>query len=81
MRRRFGADEAAPAPARVAAIAGTVPAASTFKLRQATAEDLAQLAADVEVALAVRAPGRPEGALFGEESRWRFGVLAGEARC
>jgi DNA polymerase I len=79
LEEAFGADEAAPAPARVAANAGTVPAASTFKLRQATAEDLAQLAADVEVALAVRAPDAPEGALFGEESRWSFGILAGEA--
>jgi DNA polymerase-1 len=40
--------------------------------------DVAELApADAEVALAARAPEKPEGALFGESEAWRFGAYAG----
>jgi DNA polymerase-1 len=42
--------------------------------------DLAALApADGEVALAVRAPEKPDDALFGEGEAWRFGAWAGGA--
>jgi DNA polymerase-1 len=47
-------------------------------VRAATVADLEGLPAGAEVAVAVRAPEIPEGALFGEESTWRFGALAGD---
>jgi DNA polymerase I len=78
LEEAFGVDEAAPAPARVAANAGGAAAGPRFKVRGATVEDLAALEGNVEVALAVRAPDAPDGALFGEESRWSFGLLSGD---
>jgi DNA polymerase-1 len=68
------ADAAAPAPessAAAAAVAATVPQ------RSVTVAGLAQLPPDAELALAVHAPETPEGALFGENQEWRFGVVVG----
>jgi len=65
-----GAAEAAPRPQadhRVSA-----------RVRGGAAADVAALApADAEVALAARAPEKPEDALFGESEAWRFGAYAG----
>jgi DNA polymerase-1 len=59
------ADAAAPAPVAEHALGA--------RLRQATLGELAKLP-DAEVALAVRVPETPEGALFGENQEWGFGV-------
>jgi DNA polymerase I len=66
-----GADNAAPRPVaeqalRVRVRAGATPAA-VAGLGEASSE----------VALAARAPEKPEGALFGESEAWRFGAYAG----
>jgi len=67
------AEEAAPRPVAEQALAvrvrgGAMPA------------DVAALApAEAEVALAARAPEKPEDALFGESEAWRFGAFAGGA--
>jgi DNA polymerase I len=66
-----GADDAAPRPVaeqalRVRVRAGATPAA-VAGLGEASSE----------VALAARAPEKPEGALFGESEAWRFGAYAG----
>ncbi len=58
------ADAAAPAP--------TVEALSA-RLRHGSLADVARLAPD-EVAIAVTTPEAPEGALFGDELQWRFGL-------
>ncbi len=64
-------DAAAPAPAAESAL--------TAKLRAATPAEVARLP-QTEVALAVRAPLTPDGALFAEETGWRFAVHADGAR-
>jgi DNA polymerase-1 len=69
------ADAAAPAPESTAAAAA---AAAAVPMRSVSVADLAQLAPDVELALAVHAPETPEGALFGEHQEWRFGIVVGE---
>ncbi len=61
------ADAAAPAP--TAAPGQEVSA----RVREVAVADLARLPA-AEVALAVRPPVTPEGALFAAEGQWRFGV-------
>ena len=62
------ADAAAPAP--------TAETSLTAKLRELTAAKLngALGAVGNEVAIAVKAPDTPEGALFGDDQQWRFGV-------
>ena len=60
------ADAAAPAPVAEQALGARV--------RHGTLADLTRVPADAEVAIAVRAPETPEGALFGENQEWRFGV-------
>jgi DNA polymerase I len=64
-------DAAAPAPAATQAI--------TARLREATLRDASNLP-HTEVALAVKAPEAPEGALFAADAVWRFGVYADGAR-
>ena len=68
------AEAAAPAPESTAAAAAT---AAAVPQRPVTTAELAQLPQNVELALAVRPPDAPEGALFGEDTRWRFGVAVG----
>ena len=62
------ADAAAPAPVAEQALSARV--------REGTLRDTERIAADAEVALAIRAPETPEGALFGENQQWRFGAYA-----
>jgi DNA polymerase I len=62
------AQAAAPAPAAERALSARV--------RRGSLADVAKLPGDAEVALAVRAPETPEGALFGENQEWRFGAFA-----
>jgi DNA polymerase-1 len=62
------AEAAAPAPVAEHALSARV--------REGTLHDVERLAADAEVALAVRAPETPEDALFGENQQWRFGAYA-----
>ncbi len=69
------AEAAAPAPESTAAAAA---AAAAVPQRAATVADLARLPREVELSLAVHAPEAPEGALFGENQEWRFGVVVGE---
>ncbi len=71
------ADAAAPAPESTAAAAAAAPAVPQRAI--ATAE-LAELPPDVELSLAVRPPDAdaPEGALFGDNPQWRFGLVVGE---
>ncbi|MGI9185219.1 MAG: DNA polymerase I [Solirubrobacteraceae bacterium] len=64
-------DAAAPAPAPAAA-----EQALSARVRQSSLADLKKLPAAAELALAVRSPETPEGALFGENPEWRFGVFA-----
>ncbi|HEU4703850.1 MAG TPA: DNA polymerase I [Conexibacter sp.] len=67
------AEEAAPRPEAEQALRARV-------RDGAAPTDAATLApADGEVALAARAPEKPEGALFGESDAWRFGAYAGGA--
>ena len=68
------AEAAAPAPESTAAAAA---AAAAVPQRPATVTELGALPADVEVSLALHAPQTPEGALFGEDQEWRFGVVVG----
>ena len=63
------AEAAAPAPA-------TAEQALGARVRQGSVADVATLPADTELALAVRPPETPEGALFGENPEWRFGAYA-----
>jgi DNA polymerase-1 len=63
------ADAAAPAPVAERAL-------GSGRVREGTLADVERFAADAEVALAVRTPETPEGALFGENQQWRFGVYA-----
>jgi DNA polymerase-1 len=64
-------DVAAPAPAASSSI--------TARLRTGTVADVAAIP-HTEVALAVRPPAVPEGALFADAQGWRFGVHADGAR-
>ena len=64
-------DAAAPASSSTAAAAA---AAAAVPSRAVAVDEIAQLAADARVALALRAPEVPEGALFGQEREWRFGL-------
>jgi DNA polymerase-1 len=69
-------DAAAPAPAP-----GVDSAAVTARVR--LVKDLADLdrrLPNVEVAIALRAPDTPEGALFGDAAEWSFGVHSRGAR-
>ncbi len=59
------ADAAAPAPAAEQALSARV--------RQGSLSDVSKLGSG-EVAIAVRAPETPEGALFGDNQEWRFGL-------
>jgi DNA polymerase-1 len=63
------AEAAAPAPA-------TAAQSLTARVRQGSLADVGRLPATAELALAVRAPETPEGALFGENPEWRFGAFA-----
>src|SRR5579859_4676122 len=63
------ADAAAPAP--------TAERSLRARVREGTLDDVAALGHG-EVAVAVRAPQHPEGALFAESTDWRFGVVSGE---
>ncbi len=69
------ADAAAPVPESTAAAAA---AAAAVPQRSATLADLGRLPQDVELSLAIHAPQAPDGALFGEDQEWRFGVVVGE---
>ncbi len=64
------ADAAAPAPVAEMSVGA--------RLREATIEDVRRLPS-AEVAVAVRAPEAPEGALFAADSEWRFGAYQGGA--
>ena len=64
------ADAAAPAPVAEMSVGA--------RLREASIEDVRRLAG-AEVAVAMRAPEAPEGALFAADSEWRFGVYQGGA--
>jgi DNA polymerase I len=59
------AEAAAPAPVTEQALSAQV--------RSGTVDDLARLP-EAEVSLAVRMPEAPEGALFGEDAQWQFGL-------
>jgi DNA polymerase I len=61
------ADAAAPAPVSESAI--------TARMRAGSVNDVSRLP-ETEVAVAVRAPLAPEGALFAAEELWRFGAAA-----
>jgi DNA polymerase I len=63
------ADAAAPSPAPAA---GSDLAA---RVRSGSLADVTRLPGS-EVAVAVRPPDTPEGALFGDDAQWRFGVFA-----
>jgi DNA polymerase-1 len=63
------ADEAAPAPAAEAALSASV--------REGGVDDFHAFAGG-ELALSVIEPEAPEGALFGEEVRWRFGAYSAD---
>jgi DNA polymerase-1 len=65
------ADAAAPAPA--------VDEAMTARVRKVGLADLGRLPSETSVALAVRAPATPEGALFAADGTWSFGVYPGGA--
>jgi DNA polymerase I len=65
------AEAAAPAPQSTAAAAA---AAAAVPQRTATVPDLTRLPAGAEFTLAMRQPEAPEGALFGDDPEWRFGV-------
>jgi DNA polymerase-1 len=65
------ADAAAPAP--------TAEQAITVRARPATVGDVARLP-HTEVAVAVRAPQTPEGALFAADAAWRFAAYADGAK-
>jgi DNA polymerase I len=60
------ADAAAPAPVAEQALPAQV--------RAGNLADIGRIPRDAEVALAVRVPETPEGALFGDEEQWQFGV-------
>ncbi|MEO6857427.1 MAG: DNA polymerase I [Solirubrobacteraceae bacterium] len=61
------ADAAAPAPVAEQALSA--------KVRAGSLDDVSRLP-DTELAVAVRSPETPEGALFGDDPLWRFGVYA-----
>jgi DNA polymerase-1 len=65
------ADAAAPAPAAERALGA--------RLRAGSLRDLERLA-QTEVAVAVRPPTMPEGALFAAEEDWRFAVYADQSK-
>jgi DNA polymerase-1 len=63
------ADAAAPSPATEQSLAA--------RMRQGSLEDITALG-QVELSIAVRAPDTPEGALFGDDPEWHFGVYAAD---
>ncbi|HEV3229024.1 MAG TPA: DNA polymerase I [Solirubrobacteraceae bacterium] len=65
------AEAAAPAPAAEHQLSG--------RFRSASLADLEKLPAESELAVAVRAPAAPEGALFAEAGPWGFGVCVNAA--
>jgi DNA polymerase-1 len=65
------AEAAAPAPAAEQAI--------SVRVRQGTVADIARLP-HTEVAVAVRPPQTPEGALFADDASWHFAVFADGAK-
>ena len=71
------ADAAAPAPPSTAAAAA---AAAAVPQRTVSTAELSALPAGVELGLTVRPPATPEGALFGEEREWSFGVAVAGRR-
>ncbi len=82
LEEALGSPEAVPAGGLSSngAGAGAPAGAPNAKLVQASLTDLAKLPDDAEVALALRAPHAPEGALFGDDPAWRFGVDVGKRR-
>jgi DNA polymerase-1 len=88
LEEALGSPDALPAGGRSengeSTSAGAPAGAPALKVVQAKLADLAKLPADCELALAVRPPDAPEGALFGDDPAWRFAVqvdgriLAGE---
>jgi DNA polymerase-1 len=81
LEEALGSAEAVPAGGRNGAVSGApVPVVPALQVasRPTTIADLAKLPADLEVAIALRPPDAPEGALFGEEPHWHFGVTADE---
>ena len=72
LEEALGADSAAPPPLATPASGG----ATAVGLRDGmTLGDLARLP-NAEVAVAVKPPDTPEGALFGADEGWHFGALA-----
>ena len=72
LEEALGADSAAPPPLATPASGG----ATAVRLRDGmTLGDLARLP-NAEVAVAVKPPDTPEGALFGADEGWHFGALA-----
>ncbi len=63
------ADAAAPSPAAEQSL--------TARVRQGSLGDIKALG-QVELSIAVRAPDTPEGALFGDDPEWHFGVYAAD---
>ena len=63
------ADAAAPSPAAEQSL--------TAQVRQGSLEAIKALG-QVELSIAVRAPDTPEGALFGDDPEWHFGVHAAD---
>ncbi len=70
LEEALGSAEAA-APAPVPKTGGALAAS----VREGSLLDVTQLPAG-EVAIAVRAPETPDGALFGDDQQWRFGAYA-----
>jgi DNA polymerase-1 len=68
-------DAAAPAPA-----ASGDSTTLSARVREVTLGDLDRRVPHAEVALALKAPDTPEGALFGDGADWSFGVLAAGAK-
>jgi DNA polymerase-1 len=68
-------DAAAPAPA-----ASGESTTLTARLRAVNPGDLDRRLPNAEVAIALRAPETPEGALFGDGAEWGFGALAAGAK-
>ena len=76
LEEAFGsADAAAPAPESTSAAAAV---AADVPQRTLTVSELTQLPRAVELALMVQPPDAPEGALFGDDPQWHFGIVVGE---
>ena len=78
LEEALGADVAAPAPQHADASSSAGRATPAPPVTVVNLDQVRALPADVEVAVAVRPPDTPEGALFGAGSAWSFGLLAGE---